>query len=114
MNKRMHWFLLRQVPDVLGMLGEQATITVQGMDALVAGPAGMPRAADRLRKSEHEADGRKRELRKALSEAFSTPLEPEDIFELSRGLDEYPQRRQEHRRRGRGDADRSGLRPGTK
>ena len=33
------------------------------------------------------ADERKRELRKALSEAFSTPLEPEDILELSRGLD---------------------------
>ena len=70
------------------MLGEQATITVQGMDALVAWAGGDAAAADRLRKSEHEADGRKRELRKALSEAFSTPLEPEDIFELSRGLDE--------------------------
>ncbi len=87
MNKRMHWFL-PQVPDVLGMLGEQATITVRGMDALVAWAGGDAAAADRLRKSEHEADERKRELRKALSEAFSTPLEPEDIFELSRGLDE--------------------------
>ena len=34
------------------------------------------------------ADDRKRELRRALTTAFLTPLEPEDIFELSRGLDE--------------------------
>lgn len=44
--------------------------------------------ADRLREFEHQADNRKRELRVALTEAFSTPLEPEDIFELSCGLDE--------------------------
>ena len=35
-----------------------------------------------------EADDRKRELRAALTTAFTTPLDPEDIFELSRGLDE--------------------------
>ncbi len=84
---RRHWFL-PQSADVLAMLGEQAAITVEGMEALVAWAGGEAAAADRLRKSEHRADDRKRELRKALTEAFSTPLEPEDIFELSRGLDE--------------------------
>jgi uncharacterized protein len=84
---RSHWFL-PQSADVLGMLSEQAAITVEGMDALVAWAEGDPAAADRLRKCEHRADDRKRELRTALTEAFSTPLEPEDIFELSRGLDE--------------------------
>ena len=84
---RMHWFL-PQVPDVVGMLRQQSAITVEGMDALVAWAGGEAAAPDRMRKSEHEADDRKRELRKALTEAFSTPLEPEDIFELSRGLDE--------------------------
>ena len=40
-----------------------------------------------MRECEHIADDRKRELRAALSEAFSTPLEPEDLFQLSTGLD---------------------------
>lgn len=84
---RSHWFL-PQSADVLGMLSEQATITVRGMEALVAWAEGEAGAADRLRQLEHEADKKKRELREALTEAFSTPLEPEDIFELSTGLDE--------------------------
>lgn len=84
---RKHWFL-PQVPDVLGMLREQSAITVEGMDALVAWSSGDTAAPERLRSCEHRADKHKRELRKALTEAFSTPLEPEDIFEMSRGLDE--------------------------
>jgi uncharacterized protein Yka (UPF0111/DUF47 family) len=36
---------------------------------------------------EHRADDCKRDLRNALTTAFTTPLEPEDVFELSRGLD---------------------------
>jgi uncharacterized protein len=86
-TKRMHWFL-PQAPDVLGMLRRQSAVTVDGIDELVAWARGEAGAAERLRRCEHLADERKRELREALSEAFSTPLEPEDIFELSRGLDE--------------------------
>ena len=84
---RTHWFL-PQAPDVLGMLREQAQTTVEGMEELLAWARGEEAAAERLRTAEHKADKQKRELRGALSEAFSTPLEPEDIFELSRGLDE--------------------------
>jgi uncharacterized protein Yka (UPF0111/DUF47 family) len=40
-----------------------------------------------VRSCEHRADDCKRELRQALTEAFTTPLEPEDLFELSQGLD---------------------------
>jgi uncharacterized protein len=80
------WFL-PDTPPVLAMLGEQVATTLQGMDALVAWAHGDCAAADRIRQCEHEADDRKRELRAALSVAFLTPLEPEDIFELSRGLD---------------------------
>lgn len=87
MKTRRHWFL-PQTPDVLGMLGQQSAITVEGMDALVAWAGGDAGAAARLRECEHRADDYKKELREALTEAFSTPLEPEDIFELSRGLDE--------------------------
>jgi uncharacterized protein Yka (UPF0111/DUF47 family) len=81
------WFL-PQAPDVVGMLRQQAEITVEGIDALVAWAEGTPGSADRVRECEHRADERKRELRRALTVTFTTPLELEDIFELSRGLDE--------------------------
>jgi uncharacterized protein Yka (UPF0111/DUF47 family) len=81
------WFLPEN-PDVLGMLRQQAAVTLEGMDALVAWANGDARAADLVRASEHRADSCKRELRQALGIAFSTPLEPEDLFELSAGLDE--------------------------
>lgn len=87
MSKRMHWFLPRSA-NVLGMLSRQAAITVEGMDELLAWARGDAAAAERLRKCEHRGDDSKRELRKALTDAFSTPLELEDIFELSRGIDE--------------------------
>lgn len=83
----MHWFL-PQTPDVLGMLRRQTAITVDGIDELVAWAKGDTEAAERLRLCEHRADAGKRELREALTEAFSTPLALEDIFELSRGIDE--------------------------
>lgn len=82
-----HWFL-PDTPDVLGMLEQQSAVTVEGMDALAAWARGEAGAGERLRAAEHAADQRKRELRAALSEAFSTPAEPEDLFELSRDLDE--------------------------
>lgn len=84
---RRRWFLPK-APDVLGMLREQAAITIEGMEALVEWAKGDAGAAETLRRHEHEADTKKRELREALVVAFSTPLEPEDIFELSRGIDE--------------------------
>lgn len=84
--KVRRWFL-PQSPDVLGLLLEQTAITVDGMAALLAWSNGDTDAAQRLRDCEHRADDRKRALREALSVAFTTPLEPEDIFELSRGLD---------------------------
>ena len=83
----MHWFL-PQTPDVLGMLHGHAEIAVEGVDELVAWAKGDAEAAERLRLCEHRADTAKRELREALTEAFSTPLALEDIFELSRGIDE--------------------------
>ena len=84
---RHHWFL-PDTPDVLGLLEQQATVTVEGMDALAAWAGGEKGAGKVVRAAEHAADERKRALREALSEAFSTPLDPEDLFELSRGLDE--------------------------
>lgn len=84
---RRHWFL-PDSRDLLEMLRSQAATTVEGMEALVVWAEGDASAADRVRALEHRADAQKGELRDRLTEAFSTPLEPEDIFELSSGIDE--------------------------
>jgi hypothetical protein len=86
MSGRHRWFL-PVTPDLLAMLAEQITITAEGMQALAAWASGDAAAVDRLRDCEHRGDDSKRRLRAALTAAFTTPLEPEDIFELSRGLD---------------------------
>jgi uncharacterized protein Yka (UPF0111/DUF47 family) len=82
-----HWFLPKN-PDLLGLLCEQAAITVDGMHALVAWSAGEPAAADDLREYEHHADEKKRQLWRDLRDAFSPPFDAEDLFSLSSDLDE--------------------------
>ncbi len=83
---RRTWFL-PETPDVLGMLEEQARVTVEGFEALVDWAAGDPTGLDRVRQAEHRADERKRALRRALTEAYTTPLDAEDIYTLSERLD---------------------------
>ena len=80
--KRSSWFLPEN-PDVLGMLGRQAAVTVEGMAALVAWAGGEPEAARRVRDCEHRADDTKRELRRALTVAFMTPIDAEDLYVMS-------------------------------
>jgi uncharacterized protein len=84
--KRERWFL-PETPDVVGLLRDQIAVTVEGMDAFAAWAAGDTAAADTVRDREHRADEAKREVRRALQAAFVTPLEPEDVFVLSRGVD---------------------------
>jgi len=84
--RRRRWFL-PETPDVLGMLRDQTAITVEGIEALAAWASGDAGQAELVRDCEHRADDRKRALRQALTTAFTTPLEPEDMFELSRGID---------------------------
>jgi uncharacterized protein Yka (UPF0111/DUF47 family) len=84
--KRERWFL-PEAPDVLGLLRHQVAVTVEGMDAFAAWAAGDAAAADTVRACEHRADAAKRQVRLALQAAFVTPLEPEDVFVLSRGVD---------------------------
>jgi len=81
------WFLPENV-DLLAMLRTQAAITVEGMDALVAWTSGDQQAANIVRESEHRADTAKRELWRALRDAFSPPMDAEDLFTLSADLDE--------------------------
>jgi uncharacterized protein len=82
-----HWFLPEST-DLLGMLQAQAAITVEGMDAFVDWSAGDADAAKRVRDCEHRADDSKRALWRTLRDAFSPPLDAEDVFTLSADLDE--------------------------
>jgi uncharacterized protein Yka (UPF0111/DUF47 family) len=83
---RRRWFL-PETPDVLGMLRRQAAVTMEGLDAFAAWAAGDPAAGRRLREAEERGDGAKREVLNALRAAFVIPMEPEDVFALSRGID---------------------------
>lgn len=85
-EKRGRWFLPRS-PDVLAMLRRQADITADGMAAFAAWAAGDVSRADDVRRAEHDCDDARRTLVNAISEAFTTPLEPEDLFQLSFELD---------------------------
>jgi uncharacterized protein len=85
MTKR-RWFL-PDSPDLIGHLGRQAGITLEGLDAFAAWAKGDEPAGDALPGIEHRGDVAKRELVGQIREAFVTPLAPEDLFALSRGLD---------------------------
>ncbi|MFO7571279.1 MAG: DUF47 family protein [Gaiellaceae bacterium] len=84
--KPSHWFLPEQ-PDVLGLLQRQIGVTRDGVDALAEWARGDESKADVVRSLEHKGDAHKRELEAALTTAFTTPLEPEDLYTLSRGID---------------------------
>jgi uncharacterized protein Yka (UPF0111/DUF47 family) len=82
-----HW-LLPDDRDLLGMLHEQAEISLEGMRALVDWASGHTGAADALRACEHRADDAKRALWRALRDSFSPPIDAEDLYTLSAELDE--------------------------
>ena len=84
--KTQRWFL-PESPDVLGMLKRQFVVTGEAVDALVAWAHGDASKANVVRALEHEGDEHKRELEAALRTAFTTPLEPEDLYTLSRGIE---------------------------
>ena len=80
-------WVLPETPDVLGLLRAQLAVTMQGLDAFRAWAEGDASAGARVRELEHAGDTAKRELLSALRSAFVTPLEPEDAFTLSSGID---------------------------
>ncbi len=85
---KLPWFL-PETHDILGMLRQQAAVTIEGLEALAAWAStqGDDASADRVRQLEHAADDRKRDLRKALTESFTTPLDAEDLYTMSERLD---------------------------
>lgn len=71
------------------LIQDQANLTLQGMEALKAYMGGQdPNAAANLTKSEKEADEARRILIDELNKTFVTPFDREDIFNLSRTIDD--------------------------
>ncbi len=86
MRRKRRWFL-PDTPDLIGQLRVQAGITREGVEAFAAWAAGDEGAAGSLMEIEHRGDVAKRQLLEELRDAFVTPLAPEDLFALSRGID---------------------------
>ena len=84
---RRTWFLPATL-DVIGMLRAQAAVTIEGIGALVEWAGGDTTGAERVRAHEHAADDRKRELFAALTESFTTPVDAEDLYMMSKHLDD--------------------------
>ncbi len=84
--KIRRWFLPEE-PDVVGHLRSQIEITLEGLDALADWARGDAGAARIVQEAEPRGDEQKRLLMETLRAAFVVPLEPEDVFTLSRGID---------------------------
>ncbi|MGO9196208.1 MAG: DUF47 domain-containing protein [Acidimicrobiales bacterium] len=80
------WFLTDS-SDVVASLTEQGEVTTRGMEAFLRWSQGQEEAANEVRSSEHEADTARRALLRAIRQTFVTPVNPEDLFELSERLD---------------------------
>jgi uncharacterized protein len=80
-------WLSPEAPDVLGLLRRQVGVTVEAVDAFVAWVAGDASGMRAVLDTESRGEAAKRELLTGLRAAFVTPLEPEDVFALSRGID---------------------------
>jgi uncharacterized protein Yka (UPF0111/DUF47 family) len=80
------WFL-PDTPDVLGLLRHQLAVTISVVDAFEGWAAGDESEAEAVLATALDGETAKREVLSALRAAFVTPLEPEDVFALSRGVD---------------------------
>lgn len=71
------------------LICDQATLTMEGMEALKAFFSSRnPADAARVREKEKEADEARRILIAELNKTFVTPFDREDIFALSRAIDD--------------------------
>lgn len=85
-RQKRRWFL-PDTPDLVAALRAQLAITLEGLDDFRAWAGGDASAGASLLETEGRADAAKRELLNELRDAFITPVEPEDLFALSRGVD---------------------------
>jgi uncharacterized protein len=70
------------------LIHDQAALTLLGMEALKAYMTEDPSSAERLINTEKEADEARRILISELNKTFVTPFDREDIFSLSRTIDD--------------------------
>jgi len=88
----MSWlsnFFKPRQDNFLRLLIEQAEYAVKGLESLLAYMRdGNPASADEVRQFEKEADEVRRILVDDLNRTFVTPMDREDIFALSRAVDD--------------------------
>ena len=84
----MHKFFKKRQNIFIKLIHDQATYTLEGMDALKSYMSDDASAASRLTNSEKEADEARRILIAELNRTFITPFDREDIFSLSRTIDD--------------------------
>ena len=84
----MHKFFKKRQNIFIKLIHDQATYTLEGMDALKSYMSDDASAASRLTNSEKEADEARRILIAELNKTFITPFDREDIFSLSRTIDD--------------------------
>ncbi len=85
----MHLRIGRRQNKFIGLIHDQAALTLQGLDALktyLETGAGVSSAL--VNRKEKEADEARRILIDELNRTFVTPLDREDIFTLSRTIDD--------------------------
>ncbi len=76
-------------PDFFKLLAEQSVMVARTVDVLVAFmETGNPEFGNEIKKDEHEADTIKVRNLHTLNEAFSTPIDREDIYRAITDLDE--------------------------
>ena len=83
---RKHWFVPED-SNVVVLLGRQIDATLHGLDALAHWAGGDASAAAEVRATEALGDAAKQEVLTEVTDSFVTPIEPEDLFALSQGID---------------------------
>ena len=85
----MRNFFKKRQNKFIGLIQEQATLTLEGLDALnTFMETHSDESAALLRQKEKEADEVRRILIDELNRTFITPFDREDIFSLSRTIDD--------------------------
>src|SRR5512137_2045923 len=85
----MHLSFKKGKNKFIKLIQDQASLTLQGMDALKEYMDSVSQEASiALTRSEKEADEARRILIDELNRTFVTPFDREDIFELSRTIDD--------------------------
>ena len=78
-----------KVPDFVGMIAEQSALAVEATSALVSFmESGSQEAALRVRELEHQGDTIKDRNVDELNQAFSTPMDREDLYRAMISIDE--------------------------